>query len=95
MLDDPESRIQLIAGFGLGRMAYQLAETKLAEILEDPQRDRMVRATCLNALDLIGSALLLPALENAVAAETDSVFGKGFREHLKKQRQKAAQSQER
>jgi len=93
MLEDPEDRIQLIAAYGLGRIKYQPAEARLAEFLVDPQRDRMVRASCLNALDAIGSPLLLPALEEAVASETDSVAGKGFREHLRKQREKAAQEQ--
>ena len=95
MLDDPEPRIQLIAAFGIGRIAYQPAESVLAEILEDPNQDRMVRATCLNALDRIGSPLLLPALEKAAAAETDSTFVRGFREHIRKQREKAAQKQQR
>jgi hypothetical protein len=76
-------------------MAYQPAETKLAEVLVDRDREAMVRATCLNALDLIASPLLLPALEKAAPVETDSLLIKGLREHLRKQREKAAAGKER
>ena len=49
----------------------------------------------LRSLDLIGSPLLIPALEKAVAAETDSLYLKGFRAHLHRQRQKAVSSEDR
>ena len=91
LLDDPEQRIQILAAFGLGRLRYEPAAPVLAAVLEDPTRDRLVRASCLNALDRIGSPLLIPALEKAIAVEPDSALAEGFRIHLEKQRRKLAE----
>jgi HEAT repeat protein len=82
LLDDPEPTVQLVAAFGLGRVLHQAAAPRLAEILKDTRRDRMVRASCLDALGKMGSPLLLPALEVAVASEPDSATAAGFQMHL-------------
>lgn len=90
LLSDQNEEIQILAAYSLGVMRYDTAELALADILEDPERNRMVRASCLAALQKMDSELLLPALERAVAAETDSVAGRGFRKHLEMQRAKSA-----
>lgn len=83
LLDDPDTRVQLLAAYGLGRLGYAPAAPTLAAVLADPQRDRMVRSSCLAALDKMGSPLLVPALEQAVAAGPDSVVA-GYAKHLDK-----------
>jgi hypothetical protein len=91
LLDDPEPKIQLTAAHRLGRLGDRSVEPVLAEILEDPTRDHLVRAMCLSVLDGMESAFLIPALEKAIANTPDPSKAEGFQIHLEKQRKKAEQ----
>ncbi len=91
LLDDPNEQVQLFAAYGLGVIGYEPAAPAMAEILADPNRVFLVRASCLQALDLLGSPLLLPALERGIAADPDTARMAGFRQHLERLRKAAAQ----
>jgi len=91
LLDDSDAAVQLLAAWGLGRIRYEAACPALASVLADPGRARDVRAICLSSLEEMNSPLLLPALERAVAAEDDTVAGRGFRTHLDRLRRAGGQ----
>jgi len=91
LLDDSEQKIQILAAFGLGRMRYEPASPRLAEVLSDTGRDNMVRASCLTALERIGSPLLLSTLEKIADVEPDTTLARGLRLHLERLRGKAAE----
>jgi HEAT repeat protein len=90
LLEDSDSNVQLLAAYGLGRMHHEPAAPALASALEDPTREIMVRASCLEALDKMASTLLIPALERAIEAGPDSTTVAGFRIHLARLRKAAA-----
>lgn len=90
LLDDPNDQVQLYAAWGLGVISYAPAAAPMAEVLADPRRTRMVRATCLQALEKLGSPLLIPALERGIAADPDTAGMAGFRQHLDRLRKAAA-----
>lgn len=84
LLDDPDEQVQLFAAYGLGVIRYAPAAPAMAEILADPRRVRLVRASCLQSLESLGSPLLIPALERGIAADPDTAGMAGFRIHLER-----------